>query len=96
MCISQNLTCDGVNHCGDNSDETSEALCGGIQLIFLRSSVILTEVFIHILNVGLSRRSNAIYRNCLLVSLLFQTFLDELCYVCITNISFLYCVIHNF
>lgn len=29
LCISQNLTCDGVNHCGDNSDETSEALCGG-------------------------------------------------------------------
>ncbi|XP_035219892.1 uncharacterized protein LOC118192972 isoform X2 [Stegodyphus dumicola] len=27
-CISQNLTCDGVNHCGDNSDETSQALCG--------------------------------------------------------------------
>ncbi|XP_054724716.1 uncharacterized protein LOC129234748 [Uloborus diversus] len=29
LCISLNLTCDGVNHCGDNSDETSQALCGG-------------------------------------------------------------------
>ncbi|KAL3187374.1 hypothetical protein MRX96_025446 [Rhipicephalus microplus] len=27
FCISSNLTCDGVNHCGDNSDETSHALC---------------------------------------------------------------------
>ncbi|GFY51192.1 uncharacterized protein TNIN_406911 [Trichonephila inaurata madagascariensis] len=27
LCISKNLTCDGVNHCGDNSDETSQANC---------------------------------------------------------------------
>lgn len=27
LCISSNLTCDGVNHCGDNSDETSHASC---------------------------------------------------------------------
>lgn len=27
LCISSNLTCDGVNHCGDNSDETSHAAC---------------------------------------------------------------------
>ncbi|XP_015926834.1 uncharacterized protein [Parasteatoda tepidariorum] len=28
LCISQDLRCDGINHCGDNSDETSQALCG--------------------------------------------------------------------
>ncbi|GIX90039.1 uncharacterized protein CEXT_750891 [Caerostris extrusa] len=27
FCIAQDLTCDGVNHCGDNSDETSHASC---------------------------------------------------------------------
>ncbi|XP_077535858.1 uncharacterized protein LOC144148150 isoform X2 [Haemaphysalis longicornis] len=27
FCISSNLTCDGVNHCGDNSDETGSAAC---------------------------------------------------------------------
>ncbi|XP_076339796.1 uncharacterized protein LOC143240738 isoform X3 [Tachypleus tridentatus] len=27
FCISQELMCDGVNHCGDNSDETSHADC---------------------------------------------------------------------
>ncbi|KAG8182188.1 hypothetical protein JTE90_017139 [Oedothorax gibbosus] len=27
FCITQDLTCDGVNHCGDNSDETSHASC---------------------------------------------------------------------
>ncbi|XP_077554410.1 uncharacterized protein LOC144169229 [Haemaphysalis longicornis] len=29
FCISSNLTCDGVNHCGDNSDETGSAACVG-------------------------------------------------------------------
>lgn len=29
FCISSNLTCDGINHCGDNSDETGSASCGG-------------------------------------------------------------------
>uniref|UniRef100_A0A023GAS5 Putative low-density lipoprotein receptor domain class a n=1 Tax=Amblyomma triste TaxID=251400 RepID=A0A023GAS5_AMBTT len=29
FCIPSNLTCDGINHCGDNSDETSHALCIG-------------------------------------------------------------------
>ncbi|XP_077498222.1 uncharacterized protein LOC144108868 [Amblyomma americanum] len=32
FCISSNLTCDGVNHCGDNSDETSHASCIGSTL----------------------------------------------------------------
>ncbi|XP_035231939.1 uncharacterized protein LOC118203760 isoform X1 [Stegodyphus dumicola] len=27
FCITKDLTCDHVNHCGDNSDETSHALC---------------------------------------------------------------------
>ncbi|KAF8774691.1 hypothetical protein HNY73_017216 [Argiope bruennichi] len=27
FCITPDLTCDGVNHCGDNSDETSHASC---------------------------------------------------------------------
>ncbi|XP_076322465.1 uncharacterized protein LOC143231731 isoform X2 [Tachypleus tridentatus] len=27
FCISEDLTCDNINHCGDNSDETSLALC---------------------------------------------------------------------
>ncbi|RWS19191.1 uncharacterized protein B4U80_02771, partial [Leptotrombidium deliense] len=26
-CISQDLACDGINHCGDNSDESSDAKC---------------------------------------------------------------------
>ncbi|GFS79747.1 uncharacterized protein NPIL_406651 [Nephila pilipes] len=29
FCISQDLTCDDENHCGDNSDETSHASCIG-------------------------------------------------------------------
>ena len=29
FCISTDLLCDGVNHCGDNSDETTTSLCAG-------------------------------------------------------------------
>ena len=29
FCISKDLCCDGINHCGDNSDETSHAFCPG-------------------------------------------------------------------
>ncbi|CAG2111727.1 unnamed protein product [Medioppia subpectinata] len=33
FCISRDLSCDGINHCGDNSDETSHASCTGISSI---------------------------------------------------------------
>ncbi|XP_065281403.1 uncharacterized protein [Dermacentor albipictus] len=46
FCISSNLTCDGVNHCGDNSDETSHALCiddmASSQILGLGVSVFVT------------------------------------------------------
>ena len=29
FCISTDLLCDGVNHCGDNTDETTTSLCAG-------------------------------------------------------------------
>lgn len=46
FCISGNLTCDGVNHCGDNSDETSYASCidetSNSQILGLAVSVFVT------------------------------------------------------
>ncbi|XP_067120511.1 uncharacterized protein [Centruroides vittatus] len=48
FCISQDLTCDRVNHCGDNSDETSFAYCvddtNGGQILGLGVSVFVAVV----------------------------------------------------
>lgn len=50
-CISPELTCDNINHCGDNSDEASQAQCPVVEadtsVIFgLEASAFLGLVFI--------------------------------------------------
>lgn len=37
FCISRDLSCDGINHCGDNSDETSHASCEGFSYQFFNN-----------------------------------------------------------
>ncbi|XP_064467975.1 uncharacterized protein LOC135378808 isoform X2 [Ornithodoros turicata] len=52
FCISSDLTCDGVNHCGDNSDETSFASCidatGASQILGLGVSLFVTLLLVFV------------------------------------------------
>lgn len=54
FCISSNLTCDGVNHCGDNSDETGYASCidetSSSQILGLGVSLFVTLTLVVLLS----------------------------------------------
>jgi len=54
FCISNSLLCDGINHCGDNSDESSDASCHEPEELGLTEEVVsVNNQFIIILMIAL-------------------------------------------